>query len=160
MIYPSAVIVAAQVLAATAPGADAVEAMMAPPTVEVVVNRGGAAEPVEFAVTDAAPDLVLAAAVIEGEAEAAVAEDAIPPAADDRGVTVHRGPGIVRTAPPSGSRPAPFAHRLPAVRTAGGRGLWMLDAEQQRVVACRLFKTTQVYGYRIRCFERKLRQLR
>ena len=157
MFYPSAVIVAAQVLAATAPGPDVVETLVAPPKIEVVVNRGGATEPV------ALPEkgVLLAAAVNEGEAEA-VTDAAVTeaPPVEDGDVTVFRGPGIERTAPSSGTRPLPLAERLPAVRTAGGKGLWMLDAEQQRIATCRLFKTTQVYGYRLRCFQRKLRRLR
>ena len=157
MIFPSAVIVAAQVLAATAPGPDVVESLLVPPKIEVVVNRGGATEPVALPVKG----VLLAAAVNEGEAEAvtdaAVAE---APPAEDGDVTVFRGPGIERTAPSSGTRPLPLAERLPAVRTAGGKGMWMLDAEQQRIATCRLFKTTQVYGYRLRCFQRKLRRLR
>ncbi len=162
MIYPSAVIVAAQVLAATAPGPDVVESLLVPPKIEVVVNRGGATEPVAFATTG----VLLAAAIKESEAEIvtdAVVAEAPPaetPPAEDGDVTVFRGPGIERTAPPSGTRPLPLAERLPAVRTAGGKGLWMLDAEQQRLATCRLFKTTQVYGYRLRCFQRKLRRLR
>ena len=156
MIFPSAVIVAAQVLAATAPGPDVVESLLVPPKIEVVVNRGGAAEPVAFATTS----VLLAAAVKEAETddgnEAVIAE---APPAEDAEVTVFRGPGIERQAPPSGTRPLPLAERLPAVRTAGGKGLWMLDAERQRIATCRLFKTTQVYGYRLRCFQRTLRGL-
>lgn len=84
----------------------------------------------------------LAVALAAGLVLAATAADGA-----EREVLVLRGQG----SPPA---KMPVAAQPPAVRAFAGERLWLIDRD--RLVACRLERTTRVGERRIRCAERGL----
>lgn len=70
-----------------------------------------------------------------------------------QGVTVLRGPAIDNNPP---AQRSPSDEQTLRFQTSSGEDLWFYDPLEDTVRTCRLFKTTQVRGYRIRCFERRL----
>lgn len=66
------------------------------------------------------------------------------------GVSVHRGPVVVR--------PAPVAAKQPANRfqLIGGEEIWLLDNKSKRLIGCELIKTSSVGQSRVRCSRRSL----
>jgi hypothetical protein len=85
----------------------------------------------------------LAAALVWGTVLAATAADAA-----EREVLVLRGRG----SPP----PKPWSAEAPSVHAVAGERLWLVDGE--RLLACRLERTTRVSERRIRCAGRRLPQ--
>lgn len=70
-----------------------------------------------------------------------------------QGVTVLRGPAIDNTPP---AQQSPADEQALRFQTSSGEDLWFYDPVEETVRTCRLFGTTQVSRYRIRCFERRL----
>lgn len=60
--------------------------------------------------------------------------------------------------PPAGAEPASEARRAPGFELAAGEDLWLIDAEAEELVACRLFNTSTVGKREIRCFAERLPQ--